>query len=471
MKIHYYFIILLVLLSIIVKGQNENTYTPITYKGDIPEEFLIDPIKISLEQIENEEILTKDQAIDFYTYLNYEKRDLFLNSYIYFNDELTSFVRMVADNLLEGNDKIRSKIKIYVTRFSSPNSIALPDGTIFVNIGLLSLIQNEAQLALILSHEIAHVELNHSIKAIQKMNEIEEEEVNTYNIEGNIFRKLKYSRENEFQADGRGLELLIASKYNAQEGITAFKFLKDSIYLNFETKIDYKKWFDKEYSDTSADLSKLKVKVAEEREDYLLGRKTYDDLFQTHPDIDKRFKALEEILNLSEYSPDSKVINVMDEKQINKIQYISSFELVENLYSKSDFGICAYLCLQLLNQYPENKYLITTLAKSLYWLSYYTEIENQSKVLELYTYVDNHEYRKFYSFFKNTGLKEFKELTYQFIKSRIKTMKTVDEFNFYYALAAESFLGKEMARFIYNQYLTQFPDGEHRLFVEEKTKL
>jgi len=40
---------------------------------------------------------------------------------------------------------------------SSINAASLPDGTLLVNTGLLGAIQNESQLAFVLSHEIAHV--------------------------------------------------------------------------------------------------------------------------------------------------------------------------------------------------------------------------------------------------------------------------------------------------------------------------
>src|SRR5438876_520351 len=42
-------------------------------------------------------------------------------------------------------------------RNSSINAAALPDGTILVNTALLGAIENESQLAFILSHEISHV--------------------------------------------------------------------------------------------------------------------------------------------------------------------------------------------------------------------------------------------------------------------------------------------------------------------------
>ncbi len=48
------------------------------------------------------------------------------------------------------------------------NAFAVPGGTIFVTRGLVQKMQNEAELAGVLSHEIVHVVRKHHLKAIQK---------------------------------------------------------------------------------------------------------------------------------------------------------------------------------------------------------------------------------------------------------------------------------------------------------------
>ena len=48
------------------------------------------------------------------------------------------------------------------------NAFAAPGGFIHVTRGALALIQNEAELADVLGHEIGHITIKHTIKAIQK---------------------------------------------------------------------------------------------------------------------------------------------------------------------------------------------------------------------------------------------------------------------------------------------------------------
>jgi predicted Zn-dependent protease len=51
---------------------------------------------------------------------------------------------------------------------SNVNAFAVPGGTIFITRGLLERMRNEAELAGVLGHEIAHVLRKHHLKAIQK---------------------------------------------------------------------------------------------------------------------------------------------------------------------------------------------------------------------------------------------------------------------------------------------------------------
>ncbi|MEZ5418876.1 MAG: M48 family metalloprotease [Vicinamibacterales bacterium] len=51
----------------------------------------------------------------------------------------------------------RLHIRFALFRDAQPNAFALPNGSIYVSLGLLAQLENEAQLAAVLAHEIAHV--------------------------------------------------------------------------------------------------------------------------------------------------------------------------------------------------------------------------------------------------------------------------------------------------------------------------
>lgn len=70
------------------------------------------------------------------------------------------YVSHLGDSLIPEGAKGTSRpveLRFFVVEDSSINALSLPDGTVLVNTALLGAVQNEAQLAFVLSHEMAHV--------------------------------------------------------------------------------------------------------------------------------------------------------------------------------------------------------------------------------------------------------------------------------------------------------------------------
>src|SRR4051794_38754124 len=61
-----------------------------------------------------------------------------------------------------GSAPERVKFQFHVVRDPMANAFALPNGSIYVNSGLISLLENEDQLASVLAHEITHVTDRHA---------------------------------------------------------------------------------------------------------------------------------------------------------------------------------------------------------------------------------------------------------------------------------------------------------------------
>ncbi|MGI8638709.1 MAG: M48 family metalloprotease [Pyrinomonadaceae bacterium] len=78
---------------------------------------------------------------------------------LYDNLLAQDYVNRVGQSLVPQTSEKRYGFKI--TSSPMPDARSLSTGTIYVSTGLLSLVDNEAQLAYILSHEIAHVERDH----------------------------------------------------------------------------------------------------------------------------------------------------------------------------------------------------------------------------------------------------------------------------------------------------------------------
>ena len=74
------------------------------------------------------------------------------------------YVTTLGDSLLPPGNRGTTRsleFRFFVVEDSSINAASLPDGTLLINTALLGAIQNESQLAFVLSHEIAHVLQTH----------------------------------------------------------------------------------------------------------------------------------------------------------------------------------------------------------------------------------------------------------------------------------------------------------------------
>ena len=74
--------------------------------------------------------------------------------------EVQDYVKDLGVKLLPPSADVTARaleFRFYVVEDPSINAFALPDGTVLVNTGLLGAVENESQLAFVLSHEIAHV--------------------------------------------------------------------------------------------------------------------------------------------------------------------------------------------------------------------------------------------------------------------------------------------------------------------------
>jgi Zn-dependent protease with chaperone function len=81
------------------------------------------------------------------------------------------YVSHLGDSLLPtgANGTTRTlEFRFFVVEDPTINAASLPDGTLLVNTGLLGAVDNEAQLAFILSHEIAHVLQVHHRREIEE---------------------------------------------------------------------------------------------------------------------------------------------------------------------------------------------------------------------------------------------------------------------------------------------------------------
>jgi predicted Zn-dependent protease len=124
----------------------------------------------------------------------------------------------------------------------SINAFALPGGPIFVNSGLIAAAENEAQVAGVLAHEIAHVALRHATSQASKANLLQFPAALAAAMigQGSVGAQLgqmglglglnalmlRYSRGAEEEADALGARIMAAAGYNPLEMARFFEKLE-----------------------------------------------------------------------------------------------------------------------------------------------------------------------------------------------------------------------------------------------------
>ena len=82
--------------------------------------------------------------------------------------KLAAYVRRVGRRVAKASDRTKLPYEFVVINNSVPNAWALPGGKIAVNRGLLLEMENEAELAAVLSHEVVHAAARHGGQALTR---------------------------------------------------------------------------------------------------------------------------------------------------------------------------------------------------------------------------------------------------------------------------------------------------------------
>ncbi|MFZ0448432.1 MAG: M48 family metalloprotease [Desulfatiglandaceae bacterium] len=175
-----------------------------------------------------------------------EEKALDRSGLIYEDPDLERYLNRVVRNLQPAEFQRDLSFRVKVIKDPHLNAFAFPDGAIYVNTGMLARIENEAQLATILAHEMGHALRRHALKIFRALKDratacaaIQEgfaqssgpEAVERFlGSKGLAVSGEAFSRSLEQEADRVGLELMIKAGYSPEEAVDLFAHLeKESI--------------------------------------------------------------------------------------------------------------------------------------------------------------------------------------------------------------------------------------------------
>jgi len=157
---------------------------------------------------------------------------------VYADPELNAYIQSIGKALVPHTHRPQLAYQFAVLDTPVVNAFAVPGGYIYVTRGILALMGSEAELAVVLGHELGHVNARHSVRRMSEMmlvqvglavgSALSETFAQVAGLAGVGVQLLflKYSRDDERQADGLGVEYARKGVYNPGEMIAFFGSLE-----------------------------------------------------------------------------------------------------------------------------------------------------------------------------------------------------------------------------------------------------
>ena len=157
---------------------------------------------------------------------------------LYNNPELQAYINDIGQRLAAKSHRSHLDFNFYLVDSPQVNAFAVPGGHVYITRGIMAYMQDEAQLAGVIGHEIGHITARHSVRqnAQSQLTGIlatavaigtgSQEVAQLSSNLGNALVK-GYGRKHELESDRLGAEYLAKSGYDARKMIEVVGILKD----------------------------------------------------------------------------------------------------------------------------------------------------------------------------------------------------------------------------------------------------
>lgn len=166
-----------------------------------------------LSTLETTYLLMQGEAVIGENYVEGLKKRLTLAE----DTEVNQYINRIGQKLASVAGRGEFEYEFYIVMDEDINAFALPGGKIFINLGVITKTESEAEIAGLIAHELAHTVLSHGFQQMTKgslASSVVQYIPYLGGLAGNLI-VLNYSRKMEEQADMFGTRLLAATGYAA----------------------------------------------------------------------------------------------------------------------------------------------------------------------------------------------------------------------------------------------------------------
>ena len=172
---------------------------------------------------------------------------LLARGYIETHPLLDRYINDLGFRLLAGLDNRLRDYRFFIIRDDAVNAFALPGGYIGINRGLIREARTQHQLASVMAHEIAHVRLRHGMDSMDKgrtmgtaailamiagvlLGTVDSQAGSAVlfgGIAGTQQAMINFTRENEYEADRLGMELMYGGQFDPNGMVEFFTIMSE----------------------------------------------------------------------------------------------------------------------------------------------------------------------------------------------------------------------------------------------------
>lgn len=346
---------LLLILSSSGYAQSVTAFPPLQSTGKIPEAFLLSVEELYTRSLARHSNLQGTEA-SFFLRSAYQQHQLLYSGMVLFGDPASEYLSRVADQILRHRPELRNQLRFHAVRAPEANAFATNDGLILVNIGLLASLQNEAQLAFVLCHEISHYLRQHSLDIFLRNTEHPDQLGNN----NDPMPVVSYTQEKELEADRLGWELFLESGYDPGAALNAIGLLMNSAPAGPEIDLRWLEIGNLPFPDSVYKAPLLPV------EEQLKESGSYTT---THPRPEDRKSLLAELIRIQQ--PPAGATSQLPEQDFRTIRDHCRFERCRLLVLNREYEQALYEAWRLGRSYPDQVVLHHTMSNALYGLAKY----------------------------------------------------------------------------------------------------
>jgi Zn-dependent protease with chaperone function len=354
---------LFLLVSFHLSAQQTTDYTPLKSSGEMPRSFITsssqkysDAIQKNISEADSRR--TRRHKNDFLLENAFAIRNLVLNGKVLFNDSVSRYLNRVMDKLTASDPTLHKEVEVYAIKSPYVNAFTTNDGLIFVYMGLVARLDNEAQLAFVLAHELTHYKKKHIIKGYLEDVEVDSRKGMYRNTtdDDRLLAKSQYSRANESEADREGLELMLKAGYSPASLAGVFDLMAYADAQVFNEPFDYSLFTANQFTFPKAYMPDSIRPVLPD---------TVENKYSTHPGVNVR-RA--DILARAKDRNTNGATYLVSRKSFENVKRMCRYELCDIYLRSENYRQCIYLSSILLKNDPNSKYLQKCILASLYGL-------------------------------------------------------------------------------------------------------